>query len=326
VQLTRRDVREAALRVAPYVRRTPVVALGADITGVQHDVVLKLEGLQHSGSFKARGAFNTLLSRPVPSAGVIAASGGNHGAAVAYAAHRLGLPAEVFVPERAPEAKLSRIRRYGARVTAVGADYAEAYGASLEQERRTGALRVHAYDQPEVVLGQGTAAVELSEQAPGLDVLLVAVGGGGLIAGCASWYTDSLRLISVETTGAPTLHRAWQAGAPVDVEVGGVAADALGARRLGALAHEVVRRYVDDAVLVEDQAVLDAQRLLWDELRVLAEPGGATALAALLSGVVKCAPGDRVGVLVCGANVDPSTWSAASQALVVADAADGVRG
>ena len=323
--LSRREVREAALRVAPYVRRTPVVRLGAAVAGVEHDVVLKLEGLQHSGSFKARGAFNTLLSQPVPPAGVIAASGGNHGAAVAYAAHRLGLPAEVFVPERAPEAKLSRIRRYGAQVTGVGADYAEAYEASLEQERRTGALRVHAYDQAEVVLGQGTAAVELSEQAPELDVLLVAVGGGGLLAGCASWYTDSLRLVAVETAGAPTLHRARQAGAPVDVEVGGVAADALGARRLGALAHEIAQRYVDDAVLVEDDAVLAAQRLLWDELRVLAEPGGATALAALLSGAVRCAPGDRVGVLVCGANVDPATWSAASQALVVASATDGAQ-
>ncbi len=325
MQLSRREVREAALRVAPYVRRTPVVDLRAAVPGLRHDVVLKLEGLQHSGSFKARGAFNSLLSQPVPPAGVIAASGGNHGAAVAYAASRLGLPAEVFVPERAPEAKLSRIRRYGAQVTAVGADYAQAYEASLEQERRTGALRVHAYDQPEVVLGQGTVAVELSEQAPELDVLLVAVGGGGLIAGCACWYTDSLRLVAVETTGAPTLHRARAAGAPVDVEVGGVAADALGARRLGALAHEIAQRHVDEAVLVEDDAVVSAQRLLWDELRVLAEPGGATALAALLSGAVRCAPQDRVGVLVCGANVDPSTWSADAQALVVATATDGPR-
>jgi threonine dehydratase len=322
-ELGRRGVRDAALRVAPYVRRTPVVVLAGEGAGLQHDIVLKLEGMQHSGSFKVRGAFNTLLSQPVPAAGVLAASGGNHGAAVAYAAQRLGHPAEVFVPQAAPEAKLQRIRRYGARVTAVGADYAEAYEASLEQERRSGALRVHAYDQPEVVLGQGSVAVELSEQAPELDVLLVAVGGGGLIAGCASWYTDSLRVVAVETVGAPTLHRARQAGAPVDVEVSGVAADALGARRLGALAHEVAQRYVDDAVLVDDDAVLAAQRLLWDELRVLAEPGGATALAALLSGAHVAGPGDRVGVLVCGANVDPSTWSAATGALVVTSAANG---
>lgn len=315
--LSRRLVREAAHRVAPYVRRTPVVRLGGALAGLEHDVVLKLECLQHSGSFKVRGAFNTLLSQPVPAAGVIAASGGNHGAAVAYAAQRLGVPAEVFVPATAPEAKLSRIRRYGAQVTSVGADYFEAHGASLERERRSGALRVHAYDQPEVVLGQGTAAVELSEQAPELDVLLVAVGGGGLVAGCASWYTDSLRVVAVETVGTPTLHRARQAGEPVDVEVGGVAADALGARRLGALAHRVAQRHVDDAVLVEEQDVLAAQRLLWDELRVLAEPGGATALAALLSGAAGCRPHDRVGVLVCGANVDPSTWSSATQALVV---------
>lgn len=325
VGLSRRSVRHAALRIAPYVRRTPVVRLDAGRAGLEHDVVLKLEGLQHSGSFKVRGAFNTMLSQPVPSTGVIAASGGNHGAAVAYAAQRLGQLAEVFVPQTAPEAKLSRIRRYGARVTAVGADYAEAYEASLQQERRSGALRVHAYDQVDVVLGQGTTAVELSEQAPDLDVLLVAVGGGGLIAGCASWYTDSLRVVAVETVGAPTLHRAREAGTPVDVEVGGVAADALGARRLGALAHEVAQRYVDDAVLVEEQAVLAAQRLLWEELRVLAEPGGATALAALLSGAVACRPDDRVGVLVCGANVDPSTWSTSTQALVVASAAAGAR-
>lgn len=323
VGIDRREVREAALRIAPYVRRTPVVVLAGDRVGLQHDVVLKLEGLQHSGSFKVRGAFNTLLTCPVPAAGVIAASGGNHGAAVAYAASQLGHRAEVFVPVGAPAAKLVRIRHYGATVTAVGGSYAEAYDASLQQEHRTGALRVHAYDQREVVVGQGTAGWELSQQAPELDTLLVAVGGGGLIAGCASWYTDAVRIVAVETHGTPTLHRARTAGTPVDVEVGGVAADALGARRLGDIAHGVAGRHVDDAVLVHDDDVLHAQRVLWEELRVLAEPGGATALAALLAGAHVAAPGERVGVLVCGANVDPSSWSVATEALVVGRAVDG---
>ena len=318
----RREVREAALLVAPHVRRTPVVVLGGDRVGLPHDVVLKLEHLQHSGSFKVRGAFATLLSRPVPPSGVIAASGGNHGAAVAYAAARLGHRAEIFVPAAAPAAKLARIRRYGATVTAVGGSYAEAYDASLQQEADHGALRVHAYDQPEVVAGQGTVAHELSVQAPELDTLLVAVGGGGLVAGCAAWYTDSVRIVAVETEGTPTLSRARAAGTPVDVDVSGVAADALGARRLGEIAHGIAARHVDEAVLVRDDDVLHAQRVLWEELRVLAEPGGATALAALLSGAHVAPPGARVGVLVCGANVDPSTWSASTGALVVASAAE----
>ncbi len=307
--IVRSEVRRAALRIAPYVRRTPTVHLGADRVGLPHDVVLKLEGLQHSGSFKARGAFNTLLSAPVPEAGVIAASGGNHGAAVAYAAARLGHRARVFCPANAPEAKLARIRRYGAEVTPVGNDYAEAYQRSLEEEARTGAVRVHAYDQREVVVGQGTVAYELSRQAPDLDTVLVAVGGGGLIAGCATWYTDSVRVVAVEPERAPTLHAARAAGSPVDVEVGGIAADALGARRLGSIAAEVTGRYVDESLLVPDAAIRRAQEVLWEELRVLAEPGGATAVAALLCGAYVGAPGERVGVLVCGANLDPASWS-----------------
>lgn len=307
--IARAEVRRAALRIAPYVRRTPVVVLGGNAAGLPSGVVLKLENLQHSGSFKARGAFNTLLSAAVPAAGVIAASGGNHGAAVAYAAARLGHPAQVFVPAAAPEAKLERIRRYGAEVVAVGSNYAEAYQASLEQEERSGALRVHAYDQPEVVLGQGTVAYELGEQAPALDTVLIAVGGGGLIAGCAAWYTDSVRVVGVEPERAPTMHAARVAGAPVDVEVGGVAADALGARRLGAIAAEVTGRYVQRAVLVPDEAIRSAQRVLWEEARVLTEPGGATALAALLSGAYVPDGDERVGVVVCGANLDPASWS-----------------
>ncbi len=310
----RSAVRAAAQRIAPFVRHTPVVVLDGDRVGLPHDVALKLEGMQHSGSFKVRGAFNTLLSADVPPAGVIAASGGNHGAAVAYAASALGVPAEVFVPAAAPAAKLERIRRYGARVTAVGADYAEAFQASVEQGERTGALRVHAYDQPDVVAGQGTVAVELGQQRPDLDVVLVAVGGGGLIAGCAAWYTDSLTVVAVEPEGAPTLHAARRAGEPVDVEVGGLAADALGARRLGTIAADLTGRYVDASVLVPDDAIRHAQRVLWEELRVLAEPGGATALAALLCGAYVAPPGSTVGALVCGANLDPASWSVLPEA------------
>jgi threonine dehydratase len=312
--IARSEVRRASLRIAPYVRRTPVVVLGGHGVGLPHDVALKLEGLQHSGSFKARGAFNTLLSADVPEAGVIAASGGNHGAAVAYAAQRLGYRARIFVPLSAPEAKLERIRRYGAEVTPVGSNYAEAYQASLDAEVCTGGLRVHAYDQPEVVTGQGTVAHEFSQQAPDLDAVLIAVGGGGLIAGCAGWYTDSLRVVAVEPDGAPTLHAARAAGSPVDVEVGGIAADALGARRLGSIAAEMTDRYVTDSVLVPDAAIRRAQQVLWEELRVLAEPGGATALAALLCGAYVAARDERVGVLICGANLDPASWSVLPEA------------
>ncbi|GAB3358520.1 serine/threonine dehydratase [Modestobacter lapidis] len=305
----RADVRRAAVRIAPVARRTPVAVLDGDRVGLPHDVALKLETMQHSGSFKVRGAFNALLAAEVPAAGVIAASGGNHGAAVAYAASALGHRAEVFVPSTAPAAKQERIRRYGAQVTAVGADYAEAYQASVEHADRSGALRVHAYDQPAVVAGQGTVAVELGQQRPDLDVVLVAVGGGGLIAGCAAWYTDSLTLVAVEPEGAPTLQAARLAGEPVDVEVGGIAADALGARRLGTIAADLTGRYVDEAVLVPDDAIRQAQRVLWEELRVLAEPGGATALAALLCGAYAAPAGAAVGAVVCGANLDPASWS-----------------
>jgi threonine dehydratase len=309
VSVVRADVQAAAVRIGPFVRRTPVVVLDGVRVGLPHDVVLKLEGMQHSGSFKVRGAFNTLLSAAVPTTGVIAASGGNHGAAVAYAASALRIRAEIFVPATAPGAKQERIRRYGAEVTAVGATYADAFAGSVDQGDRTGALRVHAYDQPEVVAGQGTVAVELSEQHPDLDVVLVAVGGGGLIAGCAAWYTDDLAVVAVEPEAAPTLHAAREAGEPVDVEVGGIAADSLGARRLGAIAHEVTSRYVAESVLVPDAAIRQAQRVLWEELRVLAEPGGATALAALLCGAYVAAPGSTVGAVVCGANLDPASWS-----------------
>jgi threonine dehydratase len=300
----RADIEAAAARIAPHVRVTPVVDLAPGAFGVDAPLTLKLESLQHAGSFKPRGAFNRLLSAVVPPAGVIAASGGNHGAAVAFAARRLGHPAEIFVPEAASAVKVERLRRYGARVTVVGARYADALAASEVRARETGALAVHAYDQPEVVAGQGTVGRELERQAGDLTTVLVAIGGGGLIGGVAGWYQGATRVIGVEPERAPTMARALEAGRPVDVDVNGVALDSLGASRAGALPLSVAARHVERVVLVEDEAILRAQRALWEELRVIAEPGGAAALAALCSGAYRPAPGERVGVLVCGGNAD----------------------
>jgi threonine dehydratase len=272
-------------------------------------VVLKLELLQHSGSFKPRGTFNRLLTAQVPAAGVIAASGGNHGAAVAYAARRLGLMAEIFVPATSPAAKVSRIASYGARVVQGGETYAEALAASHARQAETGALEVHAYDHDDVVAGQGTVGRELEQDAPDLTHILVAAGGGGLIGGIAAWYAGSAAVISVEPEACPTLHDALRAGRPVDAAVGGVAADSLGARRVGARMFPIAQRFVSSAVLVPDAAILAAQRLLWERFRLLAEPGGATAVAALLSGRFRPPEGARVGAVVCGANTDPATLS-----------------
>jgi threonine dehydratase len=269
-------------------------------------VTLKLELLQHAGSFKPRGAFNRMLSAAIPKAGVIAASGGNHGAAVAYAARALGVPAEIFVPATTPAAKVDRIAGYGAQVVRGGAAYAEAAQACRERQRQTGALDVHAYDHEDVLCGQGTLARELEMQAPDLTHVLVATGGGGLIGGVAAWYAGSAAVISVEPEGCPTLHTALRAGEPVDVAVSGLAADSLGARRCGSLMFAVAQRYVADSLLVTDEAILVAQRMLWDRFRLIAEPGGATAAAALLSGAWVPPEGARVGVVVCGANTDPA--------------------
>ena len=301
----RDEVQAAAERIVGYVRETPIIRLRGEEIGVPGDLVLKLEQLQHTGSFKVRGAFNALLSQPIPAAGVIAASGGNHGAGVAFAARRLGVPAEIFVPEATPEVKLARLRGYGATVRQVGANFAEAQAACRARAAETGALRVHAYDQPEVLAGQGTLARELEAQAPELDTVLVAVGGGGLIGGIASWYAGRTRVVGVEPEAAATLWSALQAGEPVDVEVGGIAADALGARRAGQLGFAVAQRHIDDVVLVPDEAILQAQQALWDQLRLIAEPGGATALAALLAGAYTPHPGERVGVIICGGNTEP---------------------
>ena len=304
--LTRNGIEAAAARIAPYLRRTPTLALEADALGVAGQLVLKLEFLQVTGSFKPRGAFNRLLSADIPKAGVIAASGGNHGVAVAYAAHRLGVPATIFVPTIAAPAKLKRIRDSGAEVIVSGSNYAEALALSMERAKASGALVVHAYDQPEVILGQGTVGLELMAQAPNLDTVLIAVGGGGLIGGISLALAGSgVRIIGVEPVLAPTLHDALAAGRPVPVEVAGVAADSLGAREVGPLAFAILQEQGVRVLLVEDDAIRAAQRVLWHELRILAEPGGATALAALLSNGYRPQPGERVGVVLCGGNTDP---------------------
>jgi threonine dehydratase len=304
--VSRAEIAAAASRIASHVRHTPVLRVaGADL-GVAYPVTLKLELLQHSGSFKPRGAFNRLLSNPPPAAGVIAASGGNHGAAVAYAARALSVPAEIFVPVLTPQAKVARIASYGARVVQTGETYAEALTASRDRQSETGALEVHAYDHADVLAGQGTVAREFEQDAPELTHVLVATGGGGLIGGMAAWYAGSARIISVEPEGCPGLHDALRAGQPLDAPVGGVAADSLGARRVGGLMFPLAQQFVAEAVLVPDTAITAAQRLLWEQFRLIAEPGGATALAALLSGAFVPPDGARVGVLVCGGNTDPA--------------------
>ena len=304
--IDRPDIVAAAARTAGHVRATPIVELEPHALGSAGLVTLKLELLQHTGSFKPRGAFNRILSGSVPASGVIAASGGNHGAAVAYAARELGHRAEIYVPAPTPQIKLDRLASYAAHVVAVGASYAEALAASTVRAKETGALVVHAYDQEEVLAGQGTLGRELELQAPQLETIFVAVGGGGLIGGVAAWYRGDAKVIAVEPASCPTLARALDAGRPVDIEVSGLAADSLGARRIGALMFPIAQRFVDRVVLVSDDQIRAAQRLLWNELRVMAEAGGATALAGLVSGGYQPRNGERVGVIVCGGNVDPA--------------------
>jgi threonine dehydratase len=300
--------------IRPYIRRTPIIRVDAADFGLPGmPLALKLEFLQHTGSFKPRGAFTNLLSRQAPAAGVAAASGGNHGVAVAYAAQRLGLPATIFVPTVAAPAKLKRIRIYGAELVVGGAVYAEALAASEEFIARSGALAVHAYDQPETMLGQGTVGLEIEADAPEIDTLLVAVGGGGLIGGIAAWYRGRIRIIAVEPETAPTLQMALTAGQPVDAPAGGIAADSLAPRQVGNLTFPIAREFVHQVVLVSDTAIEEAQRRLWDVLRVAAEPGGAAAFAALLSGRYVPAPGERVSVLLCGANTDAVDFARTGQ-------------
>jgi threonine dehydratase len=304
VMIARSSIAAAAKRVASHVRHTPVIEFDAGSL-LNFTVRLKLELLQYSGSFKPRGAFNRLLHAAIPPAGVIAASGGNHGAAVAYAAKMLGVAAEIFVPAATPATKVDRIAAYGARVIKGGAAYADALAACRVRQAETGALDVHAYDHEDVLAGQGTVGREFELDAPDLTHILVATGGGGLIGGLAAWYAASVAVISVEPEGCPTLHTALRMGRPVDCPVSGLAADSLGARQVGRLMFPVAQAYVAETVLVSDAAIAAAQRVLWDELRLIAEPGGATALAALLSGRFVPPAGARVGVVVCGGNTDP---------------------
>jgi len=302
--ISRQQILEAERRIRPYIRRTPVLeANGADVDLDSVRIILKLELFQHSGSFKARGAFTNLLLRDVPDVGVVAASGGNHGAAVAYCANKLNRHAKIFVPSVASPAKIELIRRYGADLVVSGERYADALEASEKYSQETGALPIHAYDQPETLMGQGTVGMEFQEQFPELDSLLVAVGGGGLIGGIAAWYRDDVKIIAVEPQSAPTLAYAMKAGTPVDAPAGGVAADSLAPKRVGELMFPIAQKYVREIVLVTDEDILRAQQTLWELARVAAEPGGAAAFAALLSGRYKPSDGERVGVLICGGNL-----------------------
>jgi threonine dehydratase len=309
--LSATNIRDAYARIAPHIRRTPLVAVDqADSQGAR--ATLKLENLQHAGSFKARGAFSNLLAQEVPAAGVAAASGGNHGVAVAYAASRLGRRARIFIPEISSPAKIAAIRANGAEVVIGGARYADAQAACDRDVSETGALLVHPYEGPWTVAGAGTVALEWEEDqarlglAP-LDTVLVAVGGGGLLAGVASWYGGRVKVVGVEPEGSRCLHAALEAGAPVDVPVESIAADALGARRAGTLAFEIARAAVDHVALVTDDSIRAAQRLLWTRYRIATEPAGAAAFGALLSGAYRPRQGENVGVLVCGGNVVAST-------------------
>jgi threonine dehydratase len=338
--------------IRPHVRRTPIIEVeAADFALDARPLIFKLELLQHTGSFKPRGALASLLSRPVPSAGVVAASGGNHGLAVAFAAHKLNVPARIFVPSVAAATKRERIRELGAELVIAGERYADALAASREFAAASGAMEIHAFDQPETLLGQGSVGLEVEEQCGGfvarhglaaererpagqreglgqremaadqqevdtgqreavagqhkrLDTLLVAVGGGGLMGGMAAWFAGRVRLIAVEPRTAPTLYRALEAGHPVDADAGGIAAESLAPRRVGELMFPLAQKFVERAILVEDDAIRDAQRALWRVMKIAAEPGGAAAFAALLSGVYRPAPDERVGVVLCGANTD----------------------
>ena len=289
--------------IRPYIRRTPVIDIdAADIGLGSGRLCLKLELFQHSGSFKARGAFANLLTRKLPAAGVVAASGGNHGAAVAYAAMMLKVPAKIFIPSVSSQAKVQRIRDYGADLVIEGDRYADALAASEAWAKQSGAMQVHAFDQAETMLGQGTIGMELAEQAPDIDTLLVSVGGGGLIAGLAAWYAGRIKVIGVEPFASPTLTEALRAGHPVDAEAGGLAADSLAPRRVGTLVFPIAQKLVHDTVLVTDEAIHEAQKALWKTLRIVAEPGGAAAFSALLSGAYQPQPGERVAVIISGGN------------------------
>jgi threonine dehydratase len=307
--ITPDDIDAAAVRLGDRVRVTPVMHLSAGDLDVPAPLTLKLELLQHVGSFKPRGAFNRVLAAldEIPEAGIVAASGGNHGAAVAFVGRSLGIHAEVFVPSSSPAMKRDRIAALGATVHVIDGLYDDAQAAATEHQARTGALGVHPFEHPDVVAGQGTMARELERQIDGFDTVIVASGGGGFTAGQAAWFQSRKRVVSVEPETSQCLHAARLAGEPVPVGVSGVAADSLGARRLGEVAWSVVRHHVAHSVTVTDDHIRAAQRLFWDRLRLVVEPGGATAFAALLSGVYVPAPDERIVVVVCGSNCDPAT-------------------
>ena len=301
--INREQIAAVETIIRPHVRRTPILEVaGADFRLDSISLIFKLEFLQHAGSFKTRGAFTNLLTRDVPKAGVVAASGGNHGVAIAYAAGKLGIPAKIFVPTVASPEKIDCIRRCGADLVIIGERYADALAASEAWLAQSGAMPIHAYDQPETLLGQGTVGLELEQQCPRLDTLLVAVGGGGLIGGIAAWYGAKIKLIGVEPEAAPTLANALNAGRPVDSPAGGIAADSLAPKRVGELMFPIAQKYVEKVILVRDEEITQAQEALWTVFRAVTEPGGAAAFGALLSQRYKPAPGERVGVLLCGAN------------------------
>lgn len=305
IELTRERIQATERVIRPHIRRTPILEVnGADFGLDSIKVVFKLELFQHAGSFKARGAFTNMLTREVPPAGVVAASGGNHGAAVAFAAMKLGKPATIFVPSVASKSKLERIRGYGAELIIAGDRYAESLEASEAWTEQSGALPIHAYEGTETLLGQATLGLELEEQDPKLDSVLVAVGGGGLIGGVAAWYQNRIKVVAVEPIEAPTLNRALSAGRPVDSPAGGIAADSLAPKQVGQQMFPIAQKFVHSSLLVSDEEILEAQRTLWESVRIIAEPGGAAAFAGLLSGRYKPEPGERVSVIVCGGNTE----------------------
>ena len=309
-RITVEAIRDGYRAIKPHIRVTPTISVnGSELGLADFPLTLKLELMQVSGSFKARGAFTHLLTRTIPRAGVVAASGGNHGAAVAYAAMRCGVRAKIFVPTVASPVKVDRIRAYAADVVVGGDRYADALAASEHWTAQSGALSVHAFDDAETLIGQGSVGLELSEQASGLDTLLVGVGGGGLIGGIAAWYSGSIRIIGVEPIDAPTLTRAMAAGRPVDAPAGGIAADSLAPQRVGELMFQLARQYVSEVVLVSDEQIRAGQRALWEHCRVAAEPGGAAALAALMARAYRPAGGERVGVVVSGGNTTAVSFS-----------------
>lgn len=313
-------IRATEKLIRPHIRRTPVLQTCASEFGLDRaKVTFKLELFQHAGSFKARGAFANLLTRKIPPVGIVAASGGNHGLAVAYAAKQLGVPARIFVPKVAAAVKIEKIRGYGADYVVSGERYADALAASEVWARESGALQIHAYDQVETLLGQGSLGMELEEQAPDLDTVLVAVGGGGLIGGIASYFADriaegTIKIVGVEPEAAPTLTLALRAGQPVDSPAGGIAADSLAPKRVGELMFPIAQKLVSEVVLVSDSAIAEAQKALWNVMQVVAEPGGAAASAALLSGRYVPKPNEHVGIVVCGGNTTAVQFSAAATA------------